>query len=155
MPSSLRVLRRVRESGRSHVERVAPSDPALSETDPTELFDRYWYLWIGGLVAAVAAAGIVREVTGDPPEMVVETLFVPLLGTEDGGNVAPVERVVDGLGIALPVVLLGLYGLLASLWADHETRRTVAPSRPSRRGCSSRSCSSTTIRGTTSSRFSR
>ena len=64
---------------------------------------------------------------GTLPEMVVETVFVPLLGTEDGGNAAPVERVVEGLGIALPVVLLGLFGLLSGLWTDRETRRKVAP----------------------------
>ena len=64
---------------------------------------------------------------GTLPEMVVETVFVPLLGTEDGGDTAPVARVVRGLGIALPVVLLGCYGLVAALRTDRETRRTVAP----------------------------
>jgi hypothetical protein len=64
---------------------------------------------------------------GTLPEMVVETVFVPLLGTEDGGSASPVERVIDGLGIALPVVLLGLYGLGAALLTDDETRRAVAP----------------------------
>jgi hypothetical protein len=64
---------------------------------------------------------------GTLPEMVVETVFVPLLGTEDGGSASPVEQVVDGLGIALPVVLLALYGLGAALLTDDETRRPIAP----------------------------
>jgi hypothetical protein len=82
------------------------------------------------LAAILVTAGLVSLPVfwwGTVPEMVVETVFVPLLGTEDGGGASPVERVVDGLGIALPVVLLGCYGLLAALRRDADNRRQVAP----------------------------
>jgi hypothetical protein len=60
------------------------------------------------------------------PEMVVETVFVPLLGTEDPDRGSAIQRLVEHLGPALPVVLLGGVGLLATLLLDRERRRTVA-----------------------------